>query len=363
MKKKFIFWASPKIFGNEKVLINNSINSSWISGGSFIHKFEDKLSNYLDAKYCYLTCNGTAALHLAFLACGLKHGDEIIVPGFGYLAAANIGSLMGLNVKFADVDKNSYCLSVSSIKKIINKKTKAVVTINTYGNMYELDKLSKFLKQRKILLIEDAAESFGSKYLNKQSGTFGDIGTFSFHATKNITTGEGGLVITNKKKFSKKLALYRSHGVIKKRYFHLVHGHNFRLTNFQAAMGYVQLSKINYIIRKRKDIYKTYIKELNKLVVCQTISENCKFVPWTFAIEINKNFKFSRDKIISKLIKIGIETRNGFYSPNNLKIFKKTNNLYNSDKLSKNIICLPIHLNMSNIDVKRIAKEVIKFLK
>ena len=360
MKKKFISWASPKIFGNEKNLINNSINSSWISGGSFIQKFENKLSNYLNARYCFLTCNGTAALHLAFLACGLKHGDEIIVPGFGYLAAANIGSLMGLKVKFADVDKDSYCLSVASVKEIITKKTKAVVTINTYGNMHELNDLSKILKQKKILMIEDAAESFGSKYLNKQSGTFGDIGTFSFHATKNITTGEGGLVVTNNKKFTKNLALYRSHGVIKKRYFHLVPGHNFRLTNFQAAMGYAQLSKIEYIIKKRKQIYQTYIKEFNKIAKSQTISKNCKFVPWTFAIEVGKKFKFSRDKIISKLKKVGIETRNGFYSPNNLKIFNKTKSLYNSDYLSKHIICLPIHLNMNNLDVKRIVKEVIK---
>ncbi len=363
MKKRFISWAIPKLFGNEKNLINESINSSWISGGKYIEKFENKLSNYLKTKYSFLACNGTAALHLAFLACGLKHGDEIIVPGFGYLAAANIGSLMGLNVKFADVEKDTYCLSLASVKNTISKKTKAVVTINTYGNMHELDKLSKFLKRKKILLIEDAAESFGSKYLNKQSGTFGDIGTFSFHATKNITTGEGGLVITNSKKFAERLALYRSHGVNKKRYFHLVHGHNFRLTNFQAAMGYAQLSNINTIIKKRKELYKTYIKELDKMTVYQTISKNCKFVPWTFAIEIQKNFKFSRDKIISKLYKVGIETRNGFYSPNSLKIFKKSNNLINSENLSKKILCLPIHLKMKDIDIKRIVKEVIKLLK
>ncbi len=366
MKKKFISWASPKLFGHEKILINKSIKSSWISGGSFVENFQKKLRKYLNVKYCYLTCNGTAAIHLAFLSCGLKHGDEIIVPGFGYLAAANIGELMGLRVKFADVDKDSYCISVSSVKKIISKKTKAVIAINTYGNMHELDKLSKFLKRKKILLIEDAAESFGSKYLKKQSGTFGDIGTFSFHATKNITTGEGGLVVTNNKLFANNMVLYRSHGVTKKRYFHLVHGHNFRLTNFQAAMGFAQLLKIKTIIKKRKEIYERYLKEfkINNITINhQKISKLCNFVPWTFAIEINKKFKIPRNVIISKLYKLGIETRNGFYSPNNLKIFKKSKHLANADNLAKNIICFPIHLNMEKIDIKRITKEIIKLLK
>ena len=296
MKKKFISWATPKISGYERNLINKSIKTNWISGGGYINTFEKKLSTYLNTKYCYLTCNGTAALHLAFLACGLKHGDEIIVPGFGYLAAANIGSLMGLNVKFADVDKNSYCLSTSAIKSLINKKTKAVVTINTYGNMYELNKLSKFLKKRKIFLIEDAAESFGSKYLKKQSGTFGDIGTFSFHATKNITTGEGGLVITNNKRFSKKLALFRSHGVIKKRYYHLVHGHNFRLTNFQAAMGYAQMSKIKVIIKKRKEIYKKYLKELKRLNLPIRYQKISNLFPGLLQLRLTKILKFQEIK-------------------------------------------------------------------
>lgn len=363
---KFLPWANPKLFTLEKKLILKAIKSNWISGGLYIDKFEKKISQYLNIKYGYLTSNGTSAIHLAFLACNLKHGDEIIVPGFGYLAAANIANLMGLKIKFADVDKNTFCMNIETLKKQITKKTKAVVTINTYGNLHNLKELSFFLKKKKIIFIEDAAESFGSKIRNKQSGTFGDIGTFSFHATKNITTGEGGLIITDNKKIAENIKLYRSHGVKNKRYYHIVSGHNFRMTNFQAAMGYAQLSKINYIIKKRKQLYAKYLTEIKKLktnIYIQKIDNDCNFVPWTFAIKIDNKFKFSRDKIITKLLKQNIETRNGFYSPNNLKIFKKDNKLKNSDSLSKEIICLPLHLNMQTKDISQIFIKIRKFLK
>jgi len=366
LMNKFIPWAEPKLFNLEKKLIIKAIKSNWISGGLYIDRFEKKLSKFLKIKFGFLTSNGTSALHLAFLACNLKYGDEIIVPGFGYLAAANIGNLMGLKVKFADVDKDTFCMNVDTLKKQITRNTKAVVTINTYGNLHNLRELSIFLKKKKIILIEDAAESFGSKIKNKQSGTFGDIGTFSFHATKNITTGEGGLIVTNNKTFAEKIKLYRSHGVKKKRYYHIVSGHNFRITNFQAAMGCAQLTKINYIINKRKKLYQKYLSEIIKLnnnLSIQKIEKICNFVPWTFAIKIDKNFKFSRDQIISKLLKQNIETRNGFYSPNNLKLFKKNNDLKNSDMLSKNIICLPVHLHMKLKDITHIINKLGKFLK
>ena len=363
---KFIPWASPKLFGLEKKLIQKAIQSNWISGGIYIDKFEKKLSKYLNIKYSYLTSNGTSAIHLAFLACNLKYGDEIIVPGFGYLAAANIGNLMGLNVKFVDVDRDTFCMNVETLRQQITKKTKAVVTINTYGNLHNLKELSIFLKKRKIVFIEDAAESFGSNINKKQSGTFGDIGTFSFHATKNITSGEGGLIVTKNKRFADKIQLYRSHGVTKKRYYHHVSGHNFRITNFQAAMGYAQLTKINHIIKERKKLYQKYLSELIKLdidISIQKIENKCNFVPWTFALRINKNFRHSRDQVISRLLKKNIETRNGFYSPNYLKIFKKSRNIMNSNQLSKEIICLPIHLNMKLEDVTRIVEQLKKSLK
>ena len=359
--QRFIPWASPKLFNLEKKLVLDALKSNWISGGYYIEKLENSLKKYLKTNHAFLVTNGTSALHLAFLACDLKRNDEILIPAFGYLAAANIAALMGLKIKFVDVDKQTFCMNFDNLKKKLSKNTKAVVTINTYGNMHELKKISNFLKKKKIIFIEDSAESLGSKLYNQHSGSFGDIGTFSFHATKNLTTGEGGMVITNNKKFAEKIKLYRSHGVLKKRYFHLLHGHNFRLTNFQAALGLAQFSRINHIIKIRKKIFNKYISEIKKIkknIITQKIDKNCKFVPWTFAIIVDKNFKINRDELIKKMLINKIETRNGFYSPNRLKIFKNYKNLISSDELSKKVICLPIHLNMTMSDVVKIVNKL-----
>lgn len=360
--QKLIPWAKPYFFGQEKKYLLNAIKSTWISDGQYILKLEKIIKKKLKTNYAFAVNNGTSAIHLAFLAAGLKPGDEIIVPGYGYMAAANIAKLMNLKVRFADIDKRTFCLDLVNLKKSLTKKTKAVVTINTYGNVKDLDKIKKFLSSKKILFIEDAAESLCSKYKNKYAGTFGDMGTFSFHATKSIVTGEGGMVITNNSKLAKMLSLYRSHGVKKLRYKHYVHGHNFRLTNLQAAIGFAQFKNINKIVKKRQQIYKWYLKFINDEKICLQKFEDIKqAVPWTFAFYLN-NSKYSRDEIIKKMREKKIETRNGFYSADRLKIFSANKNkLLNSNILSKKTICLPFFYEMSVKDVCKICKNINKF--
>jgi len=357
----FIPWSKPYLDIKDKLFLNKAFDSSWISGGIYILKLQERLRKIVNRKYAFATSNGTSAIHLALLALNLKSNDEIIVPAFGYLAAANISKLMGLKLVFADVDSKSYCLNLDKIKEKISKKTKAVVIINTYGNLHEIDKIEKFLMKKKIFMIEDAAESFGSKFQKRQSGSFGDISTFSFHATKNITTGEGGMVLTNNKTFAKKIDLYRSHGVKKIRYKHLVHGHNFRLSNLLAAIGYAQSFKINKINKRKVEMHNLYLKYLNfKKIQTQIFEKNSYVVPWTFPITFKK--KLLRDKIYNYLKKKNIETRKGFFSADRLQIFKLKKNFKNSNFLSKNIICLPLHLNLKNKDIKFISEEVNKFI-
>ena len=327
MKKQVIPWAKPYFFGLERSYMIKALKSSWISGGPYVLELEKLFKKKFNSKHAFAVSNGTSAIHLALLAADLKAGDEIVVPGYGYMAAANIANLMNLKVIFSDVNKYTFCLDLENLEKVISKKTKAVVTINTYGNVHDLDKIKNYLSNRKILFVEDAAESLGSEYKNKLSGTYGDIGTFSFHATKNITTGEGGMVITNNSKIAKKLALYRSHGIKKTRYKHYVYGHNFRLTNLQAAIGVAQFKNLDKIISKRKKIYKWYLDKINKdKLHFQKILKKTKIVPWTFALRVPSSIKLSRDKIMQKFLKKNIETRNGFYSADRLKIFDTPKN-------------------------------------
>ena len=360
MKKnriKKIPWSKPKIFGLEKELVSKAIDSTWISGGKYIDLLEQSFKKFFKKKYAFLVSNGTAALHCSFLSLNLKSKDEIIVPGYGYMAAPNIAKLMNLNVKFADVDKDTFCITLNAITKVKTNKTKAVVVTHTYGNIDEIIKIKKWCLENKILLIEDAAEAIGSRFKNKLAGTFGDVGTFSLHATKNITTGEGGLIITNDKKIASLVKLYRSHGVLKKRYYHTVPGHNFRITNFQAAMGLAQIKNKNKIFSKRKKIYNIYNEMLDKnKFKLQKIYSEVNYIPWTLALYCKKNNRININKIINDLKKKGIETRNGFYSANRLPIYKiNKSKINNSDFLSRNIICLPIFYDLKINEIKRIC--------
>jgi perosamine synthetase len=358
MSQNKIPWAEPYLFGNEKFYLNKAIDSLWISGGDYILKLENLIKKKFNSKYAFAVSNGTAAINLAFLAIDLKPGDEIIVPGFGYMAAANIGRLMNLKVKFSDVNRNTFCVDLVSLKKVISAKTKAVVIINTYGNMHDVLSIKKFLKKRDIKLIEDAAESFGSKHCGMYSGTIGDIGTFSFHATKTIVTGEGGMVLTNNKNLANKISLYRSHGVMKERYKHYVHGHNFRLTNMQAAIGYGQFKHFDKIAKKRNLIYKWYLHYLDKANMhLQYIPSSTNFLPWTLALVL-KSKQNLQNKYFKKLTKNGIEARKGFYSSNRMKIFNTIglkSSIKISDYLSKNIICLPFYYKMNKEKVRYIS--------
>ena len=190
--KKIIPWSQAHFISNEKFHLNRALDSTWVSGGEYVQKFEREFSKYIKSDFALSVNNGTSAIHLAYLALKLKAGDEIIIPSFGYLAAANLALLMNLKPVFADVDLETFCVDFSSIKKKITKKTKLIVVINTYGNVCDLKPILKLAKLKKIDVLEDSAESLGSKYYNKNSGTLADIGTFSFQATKTITTGEGG---------------------------------------------------------------------------------------------------------------------------------------------------------------------------
>src|SRR5262245_15026213 len=210
--KRFIPWAKPTLFGDEQKLIEEALSSNWISGGPFLEQFESRLAKFLGSKYACATSNGTAALHLAYLALGLKPGDEIVVPGFGFMAAANIALQLGARPVFCDVDPETWCMRTADIAAVLTARTRAIVAVHSYGNTCEMPDLIALGRQRGIHVVEDAAEALGSRIGGRPAGSFGNISTFSFHATKTIATGEGGLVATDDDGAAETMRLYRSHG-------------------------------------------------------------------------------------------------------------------------------------------------------
>ena len=364
---KKIAWAKPDFWGNEIRYVTEALESTWISGGEYLDKLESNFKTSLRKKHVLAVSNGTTAIHLAYLGLGLKPGDEIIVPGFSFMAVANIALHMGLKPVFAEVDADTWCLSAKELPKYISPRTKAIIPIHTYGNVCNMDAIMKIANERGIPVIEDCAESLFSKYKEKYCGTFGKINTFSFQATKTITTGEGGMVVTDSDELNRKMILYRSHGMDrgKKFYWHELPGHNFRLTNFQAAIGLAQLEKIKTILRERKRVYEEYKKHLDKTdgINLQKIEKDVEPVIWAVALKLNsKFFPQGRDRVIEQLQEKGIETRPGFYASSLLEIYHK-HSLPVAEDISRNVISLPTFPTLKNEDIAFVCCQLIRLRK
>ena len=345
MKNPFdISWASPHYWGNEQQYVVDALQSSWISGGQYVDRFEREFAQYCDSPHSMATSNGTTALHMAYLALGIGQGDEVIVPGFGFMAAANVALHVGAKPVFSEVSPVSWCMTAEDIEKCITPKTKALVLVHTYGNVCDMSPIMELANEKGLIVIEDAAEAIGSKYKGHRAGTIADVGTFSFHATKTITTGEGGAAITRNDELRDKMRLFRSHGMSTKRYWHEVAGHNFRLTNLQAAIGCAQLEQIHIITHERDRVYKAYTHLLEPVdgIALQEYSKLVDPVVWAIAVFLEPSaFPQGRDSVINHLQKLGIETRPGFYSADTMPHLYGEMQLLTCSQLSQQVISIP----------------------
>jgi len=360
-----IYWAKPNYWGNEKKYIMDAIDSEWISGGKYIDKLENDFSYYFNRKVI-TTSNGTSSIQLIYESLNLNIGDEIIIPGFCFLAAANVALQLHLKPIFVDVDKYTWCLDTNDLEKKITNKTKIIVAVHTYGNVCEMNKINEIAKKYNLIVLEDCAESLFSKYEDKYCGTLCDVSSFSFQATKTITTGEGGMVVTNNDELYNKMLLIKNHGLYKRgSYSHILPGNNFRLTNFQAAMGVAQLECIDKIKIERKRVYDQYYSNLKNVdgVTFQKINSNVEPLMWAISIYIDTNFfGKTRNELINILIENGIETRPGFVSSSFISYYER-HKMNVCENLSNNIISLPSFASLSNDEIYYICNILKKIRK
>lgn len=358
-------WAKPTLFGREDEYVRDALASTWISGGPYVEKLEDSFRSLLDVPFASVTANGTTALHLAYLALGVQPGDEIILPGFAYMGAANVAILCGARPVFVDVDPATWCIAPAAIEKAITKKTKAVVPVHTYGNVCNLDAILGLAASHNIAVIEDAAECLGSRWKNQWAGTLGTMGTYSFHATKTITTGEGGMVVTRDSALAERLRLYRSHGMLRQQryYWHEVPGHNFRLTNMQAAMGCAQLEKFDAIVAARLRVHDLYGKRFQGEhgITPQFFASEASPVLWTMALKLDGSaFPQGRDKVVAEMLGAGVECRPGFYASSQQPIYDSPH-LPHAEELAGQIISLPTFADLKEEQIDLISQTLLKF--
>jgi len=351
-------WAKAEFWGREREYVNDAISSTWISGGPYVTRLEEHFSRYLGGIGCLAVSNGTTALHLACLGMDIRPGDEIIVPGFGFMAAANVAMHMGARPVFADVDPLTWCMRADDVEAKVTKRTKAIVPVHTYGNVCDLDSIGAVAIANRVLVIEDTAEAIGSRYKGKIAGSMGTLNTFSLHATKTITTGEGGLVSTPDEALAERMKLFRSHGVAGRRYWHDVRGHNFRLTNMQAAMGCAQFEHIERIIESRKLMYQRYVAALENLqgITLQHFAPEVEPTVWAIALRLDASaFPQGRDRVMLELSAMGIETRPGFYSASQMRHLYDAPDLPVSEGIAASAISLPSFPSITHEQIEIVA--------
>ena len=324
-------------------------------------RLEHDFALYQGVDHAVTASNGTTALHMAFLALNVQPGDEVIVPGFAFLTAANLALQMGAKPVFAEVDPETWCMTAQEVQKCLSPRTKVIVPVHTYGNVCAVDEILDVVANHSIVVVVDAAEAFSSRYKNQLTGTTGVVGTFSFQATKTITTGEGGMVITNDQALYDRMCLFRSHGMLRTRYWHELPGHNFRLTNMQAALGCAQLEKIDRIIWERRRLHRIYQDCLSKVpgVTMQFFSADVDPVIWAIAVKLDRQaYPQGRDVVMQQLKESGIETRNGFYAASLMDHLYSCPKLPICEDLSQQIISLPTYPALGDNDIDLICAKL-----
>ncbi len=347
----------PALNGNEKKYVNECLDTTWISSkGKFINEFESGFANYVGIKYAASVSNGTVALHLAMIALGIGPGDEVIVPSLTYISSVNAIAYVGATPIFIDSLPDTWQMDPADLKRKITVRTKAVMAVHLYGLPCEIVLIDEICKAKGLFLIEDCAEALGSKIGDRHVGTFGDISTFSFYGNKTITTGEGGMVVTNDETLFDRSLHFKGQGLAKHRqYWHDVIGYNYRMTNICAAIGLAQLEQIDGFIKRKREIAKFYEQNIvNPKIEFHREKDGFTHSYWMCSILTpDSNL---REILREKLANEGVETRPLFYPVHTMPMYsQKYLKIPVAENLGWRGINLPSYPGLSDDDLKLIC--------
>ncbi|MGV3665374.1 MAG: DegT/DnrJ/EryC1/StrS family aminotransferase [Leptospira bouyouniensis] len=369
--ENFIPVCEPALLGNEKKYLLDAVESGWISSaGKYVSEFETQFAKYCGVEHGIGVCNGTVAIHLALVALGIGKGDEVIIPNFTMIATAFAVCYTGAIPVFVDADPNSWNISIEKIEAKITSKTKAIIPVHIMGLVCDMDPIMALAKKYNLFVIEDAAEAHGAEYKGKKSGSFGHLATFSFFANKNLTTGEGGMVVTNDSKFASKSRYYKNlcfplEGA--REYNHADIGFNYRISNLHAAIGLAQLEKAEQYTEMRINNFKNYQKLLSEIkgISTQVWDETVyKHVHWMNAIKVDPIvYGRSRDELMDILKKEGIDSRklfNGMHTQKSLREYGcvMEGEYTVTEDLSRNGLYLPSSSTLTLSQVNKICDVI-----
>jgi dTDP-4-amino-4,6-dideoxygalactose transaminase len=353
----------PYFDSEELEEIKNVLDSGWISQGPKVKEFEDRIAEYLGVKYAIAVTNCTSALHLALLSIGVKRGDEVLVADYTFPATGHAVLYCKAKPIFVDIDLKTYNLNPELIEKKITERTKAVIPVHTFGQPAEMDALREIAEDHNLKIIEDAACALGARYKNKYAGIIADIGCFSFHARKGITTGEGGMVVTDNKSLAEKIRNLSVFGMTsvwdreKSTEFIIPEftevGYNYKMSDITAAVGVAQLRKLDEIIKRKRELAKYWDEKLQEMEFIEPpyISENVKHIYQSYVAVVDNCI--NRNKLIVELMKKGIQTQIGTYASYIQPVYNSEDKCPNSLEIFNRSLALPMYytLREENIEI------------
>ncbi|MGQ9514400.1 MAG: DegT/DnrJ/EryC1/StrS family aminotransferase [Thermoproteota archaeon] len=363
----------PNFGPEEQELVRKVLESGLItsasSDGQYVTKFEEGMLKFVSSRYATAMSSGTAALHAALVAAEVSQGDDVIMPSFTFVAAAEAILLTGAKPVLADIDPETYTISIDSIEENISSRTKAIIATHLYGLPADIGPIKELAEEKGLVLIEDAAQALGAEYQGKRIGSLGDMTCFSFYATKNLTTGEGGMVTTNDGEYNERLRTFRCHGE-SKRYESLRLGTNYRMSEIQAAIGVAQLSKLSRFLSRRKRNASILTGELAGASEIQLpIEPEGRTHSWNlYTIRIKSGGRHStkRDKIVKNLARKGIQA--GVYYPLPIHLMPyyreilriPSGSFPNSELAARTVLSLPVHPRLDEKSIEFVAETTLR---
>lgn len=371
--------AKPYLTKDEAQSAYDTILTGWVTQGPRVEEFEKKFCEYTGADYAVAVSNCTTALHLAMIVAGISKDDEVICPSMSYVATTNCIKYVGAKPVFAEIERDTYNISAEHAETLITEKTKAILLVHQIGMPGNIDAFKSLCNKHNIKLIEDAACAIGSSYKGKKIGSHSELVCFSFHPRKVITTGEGGMIATSNPEYYKRMKLLRQHAMSvndrvrhqsDKVLFedHLELGYNYRMTDFQAAIGLQQLKKLDWIISKRREIALRYNNELKEIdcIILPEEKEGYFSNYQSFSIYIKETCSISRNELMQKLLNAGIASRRGIMTSHRESAYKSDYNeihLPVSEDASDRSIMIPIYIPMESSDIDHVISNLKNFLK
>jgi perosamine synthetase len=356
--------AEPYFDEQELANVVQAVKTGWVSSkGSFIPEFEERCAAYCGVRYGVATANGTCALHLALTVLGVGPGDEVIVPSLTFVATANAVRYAQAKPVFVDSDPYYWCLDPEKLEAKITRNTKAIIPVHLYGHPCDMDAIADCARRHNLYVIEDVAQAHGAEYKGKKVGSFGEIACFSFYGNKMITTGEGGMCLTDSQELAERMRLLRDHGMNPtRRYWHDFIGFNYRMTNMQAGIGVAQLGKLERFIERKRAIAGWYEDGLGELARKGLIKLHpempwAKGTYWMYSILTEDAF-VSRDELAKRMEQAGVETRPFFHPMHTLPPYRDGESLPVCEELSAKGISLPSGVSLTREDVEMIVGQI-----